>query len=90
MATVTIPPAYQGNTGGCSEMEVEGNTVLECLDSVEKEFTGFRALVVAPGGVTHHFVKIFLNGEQLNGKGALTHAVGAGDRVEILSAIAGG
>ncbi len=90
MAVLVIPPAYQGATGGATEVEVDGCSVLECLDAVDKQYTGFRALVVAPGGVTHHFVKLFLNGEQLNGKGALEAKVGGDDRVEVLSAIAGG
>ena len=90
MAIVVIPPAYQGATGGATEVEVDGSSVLECLDAVDKRYTGFKALVVAPGGVTHHFVKLFLNGEQLNGKGVLEAKVDAGDRIDVLSAIAGG
>ena len=90
MATVVIPPAYQGATGGVTEVEVEGSSVLECLESVDKLYTGFKALVVAPGGVTHHFVKLFLNGEQLNGNEVLEAAIGEEDRLEVLSAIAGG
>ncbi len=90
MATVVIPPAYQGATGGATEVEVEGSSVIECLDAVDKLYTGFRALVVAPGDVTHHFVKLFLNGEQLNGPEALAAGVAEDDRLEVLSAIAGG
>ena len=90
MATVVIPPAYQGATAGATEVEAVGASVLECLEAVDKQYTGFKALVVAPGGVTHHFVKIFVNGEQLNGKEALTAAVAEDDRIEVLSAIAGG
>ncbi len=90
MAVVVIPPAYQGATGGATEVEVSGASVLECLEAVDKKFTGFKALVVAPGGVTHHFVKLFLNGEQLNGTAALEAKVADEDRVEVLSAIAGG
>ncbi len=90
MATVVIPPAYQGATGGATEVEVEGSSVLECLEAVDKLYTGFKALVVAPGGVTHHFVKLFLNGDQLNGPEALEARVAEDDRLEVLSAIAGG
>ena len=90
MATVVIPPAYQGATGGATEVEVSGSTVAECIDAVDKKFTGFKALVVAPGDTTHHFVKLFLNGEQLNGPSVLAEAVAPDDRLEVLSAIAGG
>ena len=90
MAVVVIPPAYQGATGGATEVEVDGGTVLECLEAVDARYTGFKALVVAPGGVTHHFVKLFLNGEQLNGKAILDEKVAESDRLEVLSAIAGG
>lgn len=90
MAIVVIPPAYQGATGGATEVEVDGGTVMDCLEAVDKQYTGFKALVVAPGGVTHHFVKLFLNGDQLDGAEALQAAVGEDDRLEVLSAIAGG
>lgn len=90
MAVVVIPPAYQGATGGSTEVEVEGESVLACLESVNQKYSGFKDLVVAPGGVTHHFVKIFLNGEQLGTKEALGTPVAPSDRVEVLSAIAGG
>lgn len=90
MATVVIPPAYQGATGGATEVEVDAGSVLECLEAVDTRYTGFKALVVAPGNVTHHFVKLFLNGEQLNGKEVLDAKVADDDRLEVLSAIAGG
>ncbi len=90
MATVVIPPPYQGPTQGKAEVEVSAGTVRGCIDAVEDRFPGFRPLVLDPGGDVHHFVKLFLNGDQLANGDALEHKIEAADRLEILSAIAGG
>lgn len=89
MPTVHVPPPYRGPTHGAAEVEVEGSTVLECLDAVEARHPGFRALVLDAQGGIHRFVRIFLNGEQLDGD-ALATPVRASDRLEVLAAIGGG
>jgi len=92
MPKVTIPPPYRGPTSGRAEVAVEGRTVLECLQAVEDEHPGFLPQILAPDGSIHRFVKLFLNGEQIEERGgtALARAVTGGDEVGILAAIAGG
>jgi len=89
MAMVVVPPPFRGPTGGHEEIEVPAGTVATCLDAVEARHPGFRAQVVDGGGRVHRFVKLFRNGEQLEGD-VLAEAIGAGDRLEVLAAIAGG
>lgn len=89
MPTLAIPPPYRGPTGGADELEIPAGTVAECLGAVEARFPGFRAQVVDPAGQVHRFVKLFRNGDQLTGD-VLAAPVGAGDRLEVLAAIAGG
>lgn len=89
MPVVVIPPPYRGPTRGADEVEVPGATVAACLDAVEARFPGFRAQVVDGEGRVHAFVKLFRNGDQLVGD-ALATPLGAGDRLEVLAAIAGG
>jgi sulfur carrier protein ThiS len=90
MPMVVVPPPYQGPTRGEAEIEVPAGTVRECIDAVEHHFPGFRPLVIDPSGNVHHFVKLFLNGDQLPNGSALELKVKEKDRLEILSAIAGG
>ena len=90
MPTGVIPPPDQGPTQGTAQVDVAASTVRESIDAVEAQYPGFRPLVIDPAGDIHHFVKLFLNGDQLaNGK-ALDQKVEASDRIEVLSAIAGG
>ena len=86
---VKIPPPYRGPTRGASEVKVEGETVLACLDAVESLHPGFRPQVLDEKGQPHRFVRLFLNGDEL-GEDALATRVGPGDELEVLAAIAGG
>jgi molybdopterin synthase sulfur carrier subunit len=89
MPIVHIPPPYRGPTQGRAEIQVEGATVLECLEAVEARHPGFRELVIDPKGELHRFVRLFVNGEQLD-RDALGAAVKESDQLEVLAAIGGG
>lgn len=90
MPSVHVPPPFRGPTRGLAEIEVEGRSVRECLAAVEARYPGFQELIVDPaGGVAQRFVTLFVNGDEI-ARDALDTAVGAGDRVEILTSAAGG
>ncbi len=89
MPIVLIPTAYRAPTKGLAEVEVAGRTVIECLKAVESKHPGFLELVVDAKGNQHPFVKLFVNEEQLDAN-ALDTELSAGDRLEVLAAIAGG
>jgi molybdopterin synthase sulfur carrier subunit len=89
MPTVHVPPPYRGPTQGLGEIEVRGSTVLECLEAVEASHPGFRELVLDPKGGLHRFVRLFVNGEQLD-RDALGTPIRESDQLEILAAIGGG
>ncbi len=89
MPKVIVPPPYRGPTGGRGEIQVEGHTVLECLEAVEKDHAGFLAQIVATDGTVHRFVKLFRNGDQITGD-ALGEKLAPDDELEVLAAIAGG
>ena len=87
--TVEVPPPYRGPTGGVARIEVEGESVRECLDAVGKQFPGLPPLLFAETRELHRFVRLFVNGEPLE-RDALDTPVSDGDSIEILAAIAGG
>ena len=89
MPQVVIPPPYRGPTLGQERIEVAGATVGECLEAVGKRFAGFHELIFDGAGRVHKFVKLFVNGDEIE-RSALDTPVDRGDRVEILAAIAGG
>ncbi len=92
MAIVLVPAPYRGPTGGRERVETRGATIGACLEEVEALHPGFGPLVIdGATGHVHRFVKLFLNGELLGRTPAdLARPVGAGDEIEVLSAIAGG
>jgi molybdopterin converting factor small subunit len=89
MPTLIIPPPYQGPTRGVGRVEVASGTVRASLDEMERRFPGFRPQVVAATGAPHRFVKLFVNGEQLE-RGDLERKLEEDDELEIVAAIAGG
>jgi molybdopterin converting factor small subunit len=89
MPLVLIPTAYRGPTFGEAEVIVEATSVRGALEAVEAKYPGFLPLVLDQQGGAHRFVKLFVNGKQIDSK-ALDQRVAASDRVEVLAAIAGG
>lgn len=89
MPVVLVPTAYRGPTRGEAEIRVSGSTVIECLREVDAQYPGFLDLVSDANGAIHRFVKLFINGEQIDSN-AVDTALAADDRLEVLAAIAGG
>ncbi|MFP6563203.1 MAG: MoaD/ThiS family protein [Myxococcota bacterium] len=89
MPTVSVPGAYRGATRGESEVEVEASSLRGCIEAVEAAYPGFQELVFDGQGALHRFVKLFVNEEEI-APAELDRAVGEGDRVDVLAAIAGG
>jgi hypothetical protein len=89
MPRVIVPPPFQGPTRGEREIKVQGRILRECLEAVDGEYPGFLPQVVREDGTAQHFVKLFVNGEQLVG-GNLDVALEIDDEIEILVAVGGG
>ena len=89
MPKVKVPPPYQGPTGGLALIEVEGATVAECVDAVGALYPGFREQVVDTDGRVHRFVKLFVNGDEID-RAATDTRVESEDEIEVLASVAGG
>lgn len=89
MPIVLIPTAYRGPTRGLAEIPVEAKDVRTALAAVEELHPGFDELIFDASGALHRFVKLFINEEQIDPTG-LDKPLGVDDRLEVLSAIAGG
>ena len=89
MPIVVIPPPYRGPTQGLERIEVAGHTVRTCIDAVDALYPGFGPQVLDASGQVHRFVKLFRNGDQLDGD-VLATAIAPGDQLEVIAAIAGG
>ncbi len=89
MPQVEVPPRYRGPTGGVRLVEVDGDTVRSCIEAVESQYPGFRELIFDPEGNVRRFVSLYVNGDAID-RAAVDKSVANGDRVQILSAVAGG
>jgi hypothetical protein len=89
MPKILVPPPYRGPTRGEPRIEVEARTVLGCFEEAEAQYPGFRAQVLDSQGNVHSFVRLFLNGTQVD-PADLGNSLTDSDELEILAAISGG
>jgi molybdopterin synthase sulfur carrier subunit len=87
---VRIPPVLRKHTGGSNSVKVEGGTVGQVLDAVDKVHPGFKSEITDPSGQLHRFINLYRNGEDVRFLQQLDTKVSDGDVVAILPAVAGG
>jgi molybdopterin converting factor small subunit len=87
---VRIPSVLRRQTDGTESVLLEGATLGEVLDGLESRYEGLRGKLRGPRGEIRRFVNIYVNDNDvrlLDGSGT---AVGDGDEVIIIPAVAGG
>jgi sulfur-carrier protein len=87
--TVKIPAQLRATTDGASELEVDGATVGEALDSVYSRHGELRDRITDSGQL-RRFVNVYVAGEDIRFKDGLETPISDGDEVTILPAVAGG
>ena len=71
---------------GASELTVDGGTVTELLQALEREHSGLEGWILDERGVLRRHINVFVNGEPAEPDSALEDK----DKLEILPAISGG
>ena len=89
MPQIEVPARYRVPTDGVAKIAIDGSTVRACLEAAEAKYPGFGELVLDGGGELRRFVKLFVNGDQLE-RGALDSPVASDDTISVLAAAAGG
>ncbi len=87
MATVFIPSLMQNLTGGQSRVEVEGSTVRQIVESLEKAYPGMKERLVDKHKIKPN-ISVAIDGE-VTPMGML-EKVGESSEVHFLPAIGGG
>jgi molybdopterin converting factor small subunit len=72
--------------GGCRELELDGATVAEVLQALEREHPEMKGWILDERGLIRQHVNVFVNKEY----GREDTSVGAQDRLHVLPAISGG
>ena len=76
--------------GGLKEVEADGGNVGEVLRSVVAQHPATESQLFAEDGGLNRYVNVYLNDEDVRVLDGLDTAVGSGDTIVILPAMAGG
>jgi molybdopterin synthase sulfur carrier subunit len=87
--TVRLPTQLRDAAGGAAQIQVEGATVGEALESVCALHGELRDRLYQDGDL-RRFVNVYLGGEDIRFLDGLQTAVPAGGELTILPAVAGG
>jgi sulfur-carrier protein len=87
---VRIPTPLRTLTGGADEVSIDGATVGELLENLEKKHPGIKERLCDDKGSVRRFVNIYANEEDIRFLDNLQTKVKDGDSVSIVPAIAGG
>jgi sulfur-carrier protein len=87
--TVKLPTQLRDAAGGAAQVQVEGATVGEALESVFALHGELRERLYQDGDL-RRFVNVYLSGEDIRFLDGLLTAVPAGGELTILPAVAGG
>ncbi|MDX6584970.1 MAG: sulfur-carrier protein [Solirubrobacterales bacterium] len=86
MALVRVRGPLKQKAGGQSELAIEGATVGELMNELERANPDMRGWVLDERGHIRRHINVFVNGEL----GTDATAVGDDDRIDVLPAISGG
>jgi molybdopterin converting factor small subunit len=89
MITVRIPTPLRTLTAGNEQVEVNGSTLREVIDTLEKQHPGIRDRLLDEKGV-RRFVNIYVGDEDVRFLDGLETKLAAGTEISIVPAIAGG
>jgi len=88
--TVKIPTPLRSLTSDQESVSAEGATVSELVEQLESAFPGMRERLCEESGELRRFVNVYVNGEDVRFMDGLSTALGDGDEVSIVPAVAGG
>jgi sulfur-carrier protein len=89
-AKVRIPAPLRKLTQDKAVVEVDGKTIQDILNGLEKNYPGLKERICDESGQIRRFVNVFINGEDIRFKEGAQTAVAEGAEVSIIPAIAGG
>lgn len=87
--TVKIPTQLREMTGGRSEVDGEGTTLGEVLQSVFERHPALKDRLTDESGL-RRFVNLYVGGEDVRFLDGLATKIGDGEEITVLPAVAGG
>ena len=90
MATIKFTSALQRFFPDLSEMEIQGNTIMEVVQNVERRIPGISNYLLEEDGSLRKHVNIFLGDELIQDRDSLSDKVAGSDQILIYQALSGG
>ncbi len=87
---VYIPTPFRNMTGNRANVSVEGSTVAEVLDNLDRRFPGVHDLIYGSEHEIPAHINIYVNNQEISSLDGDDTALSEGDQVAIIPAIAGG
>jgi molybdopterin synthase sulfur carrier subunit len=87
--TVRIPTPLRTLTGGEEQITIEGSTVLQVIENLEKAHPGMRDRLLDEKGI-RRFVNVYVGDEDVRFLDGLATLLKGGEEISIVPAIAGG
>jgi sulfur-carrier protein len=90
MSVVRIPTVLRPQVGGEKQLDLEGETVAQLVESLVVRFPGLRSQLLTETGDLNRFVNVYVNGQDVRYLQGLSTPVQPRDEVRLLPAMAGG
>ncbi len=88
--TVYIPTPFRTMTGNRGYVEMEGDTIAELLDNLDRRFPGVHDLIYSNQHEIPAHINIYVNNQEITSLNGDKTPLTTGDQVAIIPAIAGG
>ena len=87
---IEIPSALKQYVNNQDEVEVDGSSVEEALDSLCLQFTELKPNLFDENGNVRNFINVYLNDDDIRYADGMNSAVEDGDSIQIVPSVAGG
>ena len=87
---IEIPSALKQYVNNQDEVEVDGSSVEEALDSLCSQFTELKPNLFDEDGKLRNFINVYLNDDDIRYADGMKSVVKDGDRIQIVPSISGG
>lgn len=87
---IRLPTVLRPAASGKSIVNVDGETIGEVLDTLQRTYPAIAGQVLTADGTLHRFVNVYVNDDDVRYLDKLDTRVAPDDVVSILPAVAGG
>lgn len=87
---VRIPNPLRRITNNMDRVSVDGTTLIEVIEALEKQHRGLKDRICDDSGQLRNFVNVYINGEDVRFLEGLKTPTKSGDEISIVPAVAGG